>query len=266
MKQANFISLRDSGYGVDEFTIGSGGQFVNSREEMYANTSLPMCWAGFFKPQWVEICKNNNLTFFNFDSAYFGNKKTKIIFRLSVNEFQNTQNIINRPADRWGNLNIKIDSFKQGKEIIIVPPDRKICHTLGLGTIDEWLNTTILEIKNHTDRPIKVRIRPDSRTERTTVNTFKDFIKDNTYCVVGHASNALVEAAMCDIPVISLGQSATKSLYNSKISDIENLQPADNLHKLSWLYHLSYCQFTRDELLSGYAWKIISNQPANLGA
>ena len=45
----NFISLEGAEYGVKEFTHGSGGKFV-SYEEMYANTTMPMCWSGFFKP------------------------------------------------------------------------------------------------------------------------------------------------------------------------------------------------------------------------
>jgi len=64
---------------------------------------------------------------------------------------------------------------------------------------------------------------------------------------------------MCSIPTIPLGHSATKSLYEYQINDIENIKPADNDKKLAWLCHLSYCQFTREELLSGYAWKVINN-------
>ena len=45
----NFISLEGAEYGVKEFTHGSGGKFV-SYEEMYANTTMPICWSGFFKP------------------------------------------------------------------------------------------------------------------------------------------------------------------------------------------------------------------------
>jgi hypothetical protein len=56
-----------------------------------------------------------------------------------------------------------------------------------------------------------------------------------------------------------LGHSATKSLYEHQIKDIENIKPADNDKKLAWLYHLAYSQFNREELLSGYAWEIINN-------
>ena len=89
-------------------------------------------------------------------------------------------------------------------------------------------------------------------------NTFKDFIKDDTFCVIGYSSNALVEAAMHDIPVISLGHSATKSLYNYQLEDIEKIKPAYLSDKQAWLNHLAYSQFTREELASGLAWEIIN--------
>lgn len=253
----NFLCLQGTDYGATEFTKGSGGKFV-SYEEMCENTSLPMCWAGFFKPQWLEICKKYNLKFYNFDGAYFGNGKKKTIFRLSVDNFQNVNPIIDRPSDRWKKLGIEQYSFKQGSAIVIVPPDKKIIHTLGLGLEDQWIDDTIFKIKNFTDREIKIRKRPEPRSDRIVSNTFKDFIKDDTFCVVGYSSNALVEAAMHDIPVISLGHSATKSLYTYQLEDIEKIKPAYQSDKQAWLNHLSYCQFTREELLSGYAWEIIS--------
>ena len=253
----NFISVEGTEYGVNEFTHGSNGKFV-SNEEMSANFSLPMCWAGFFRPQWLEICKRYNLKFYNFDSGYFGNKKTKTIFRLSVNNFQNVGPIIDRPADRWEKLNIDQSSFKQGSTIVVVPPDRKIVHTLGLGSEDHWIEKIVVKIKSVTDRSIKIRRRPEPRADRIVSTTFKDFIKDDTFCVVGYSSNALVEAAMHDIPVISLGHSATKSLYKYQLEDIEKIKPAYLSDKQAWLNHLAYSQFTREELLSGVAWQLIN--------
>lgn len=253
----NFICVEGTDYGANEFTRGSGGKFV-SREEMYTNTALPMCWAGFFKPQWSEICKKYNLKFYNLDSGYFGNKKKKTIFRLSVNNFQNVNPIIERPSDRWERLNLAQHSFNQGSSIVVVPPDRKIVNALGLGSEDAWIEATVLKIKSVTDRSIKIRKRPEPRADRIVLNTFKDFIKDDTFCVVGYSSNALVEAAMHDIPVISLGHSATKSLYNYQLDDIEKIKPACPSVKQAWLNHLAYSQFTREELLSGLAWELIN--------
>ena len=253
----NFICIDGTDYSANEFTRGSGGKFV-TKEEMYANTTMPMCWAGFFKPQKLEICRKYNLKFYNLDSGYFGNKKQKTIFRLSVNNFQNANPIIDRPSDRWEQLNMVYDSFKQGSSIVVVPPDRKIVNVLELGSEDKWIDETVVKIKSFTDREIKIRKRPEPRADRIVSNTFKDFIKDDTFCVVGYSSNALVEAAMHDIPVIALGHSATKSLYNYQLQDIEKIKPAYLSDKQAWLNHLAYSQFTREELLSGLAWDLIN--------
>lgn len=257
MKKINFICAEGCDYGAKEFTLGSNGKFV-SWDEMYANKSMPMCWAGFYKPQWLEICTRYNLTWYNFDSAYFGNQKRKTIFRLTVNGFQNTKEIIERPNDRLASLGLKLEHFVHGSDIVIVPPDRKKCHTLGIGTPETWVSNLVGKLRTLTDRQIKIRNRPEPRNERLVSNTFKDFIKDNTYCVIGHSSNALVEAAMCDIPTIALGDSASKSLYDYKLEDIENIKVADQDKKQAWLRHLSYCQFTRPELLCGFAWDVIN--------
>ena len=253
----NFICVEGTEYGADEFTRGSGGKFV-SYEEMYENTTMPMCWPGFFRPHWLEICKKYNLKFYNLDSGYFSNKKKKTIFRLSVNNFQNVEPIVDRPSDRWEQLNIAQHSFKQGSAIVIVPPDRKIANMLGLGSEDQWVEKTMLEIKKYSNRKIRIRTRPKSRSERITTDTFKDFIKDDTFCVVGYSSNALVEAAMHNIPVIALGDSATKSLYRYRLEDIEKIKPAYLSDKQAWLNHLAYSQFTREEFLSGFVWELIN--------
>jgi hypothetical protein len=91
-----------------------------------------------------------------------------------------------------------------------------------------------------------------------TDDTFLDFLGNDTWCVIGHSSVALVEAAMADVPVISLGHSATRSLYKTAVSDIESISPVDNIIKNSWLNHLSYSQFYKHELSSGVAWKLFS--------
>ena len=193
------------------------------------------------------------------DTGYFGNIKRKEIIRVSINNFQNCNSIVNRPSDRWDRLTVPVTSLSRGSSIVVIPPDPKKLNTLRQGTEEEWINETVSNIKKYTDRPIRIRYRPGSRRDRMTTYTFFDYITDNTWCVVGHSSNALVEAAMADIPVISVGVSAVKSLYNYKIEDIEQIKVADSSLKQAWLNHLSYSQFTQEELRSGAAWKLLSS-------
>ncbi len=251
----NFLSVGSEKYGVNAFTVGGGGK-LTSVDEALENKTFPLCWAGRYKKTLHTHCKANNLNFYNLDSAYFSNLKLKTYFRISKNSYQNMESIIERPADRWDLLNIELQNFSRGNSIVIVPPDEKKLHIENLApSVDAWIAQTISEIKKYSDRPIRIRQRPPSRGDRVVNDTFLNFISKDTYCVVGHSSNALVEAAMHDIPVISLGESATASLYNSKISDIEQLSKVDNNVKMRWIYHLSYSQFTREELLTGIYFK-----------
>ena len=245
-------------YGCLDFTEGSNGKIVPVDEVLDTDPTIPLCWAGSYKEFLYHHCLEKKRTFFNLDTGYFGNIKRKKIIRVSINNFQNCNSIVNRPSDRWNRLTVPVTSLSRGSSIVVIPPDPKKLNTLRQGTEEEWINETVSNIKKYTDRPIRIRYRPGSRRDRMTAYTFFDYITDNTWCVVGHSSNALVEAAMANIPVISLGYSAVKSLYNYKMEDIEQIKVADKDLKQSWLNHLSYCQFTHEELRSGVAWKLLS--------
>jgi len=260
----NFLCVGGDKYGCSLFTDGSNGKIVTVREALESDYNIPLCWAGSHKELLYRHCIENNRKFYNLDSGYFGNKKIKNFVRISVNEFQNTKTIVPRSRDRWDSLAIEDTCLKQGSTIVLVPPDTKKIHLLQLESQEQWIENTVNLIKQHSDRQIRIRQRPASRVERVEFNTFKDFVNENTHCVVGHSSNALVEAAMWGIPVIALGPSATQSLYSTNISGIENIKPADQELKQAWLNHLAYSQFHKDELLSGKAWELLASEPSSI--
>jgi len=60
--------------------------------------------------------------------------------------------------------------------------------------------------------------------------------------------------------VVALGESAVSSLYGVGLAGLEDMRPACQDHLTAWLAHLSYSQFDRSELLSGFAWAVISGE------
>ena len=255
----NFLCVGGNKYGCDSFTKGSNGKIVSVDEALNSDPSIPLCWAGSHKETLYYHCLEKKRNFFNLDTGYFGNTKRKEFIRVSLNNFQNCNPITQRPSERWANLNISsITPLSRGSSIVVVPPDLKLCKSWKLGSEDDWIDSTIQEIKKYTDRPIRVRHRPTSRHQRLLDDTFINFLSDNTWCVVGWRSNALTESVIAGIPVIALGHSATKSLYPQTLSDIESINSVSLELKQSWLNHLSYCQFTREELESGLAWKLLT--------
>lgn len=255
MPKYNFLSVGGAKYGVQSFTIGGGGKIV-SVEEALQNFTLPLCWAGNYKLALYEHCIKHNITFYNLDTGYFGNTKRKEYKRVTLNAFQDVGPIIKRPSDRLDSLNLNKELFTRGNNIVIVPPDSKKCHSFGIKS-DEWINEVTTKIKKYTDRPVVIRERPVSRLDRTNTNTFSDFIRHNTYCVVGHSSNALVESILHGIPVVSLGPSATNVICSYTIDKINDIPNIDLDFRHDWLCHLSYRQFTEEELYNGLAYKLL---------
>lgn len=252
----NFLTIGRDRYGVDAFTFGSNGRFV-TLEEAFSNFTIPMCWAGSYKVLLQEHCEKNQIKYYNLDSGYLGNKKIKMYKRVSINNLQDAGPIIERQDDRLKKLNLSLEKYKRGSNIVIVPPDSKKARTMDID-LSSWINETVEDVKKYTDRPIKVRERPVLRMDRTKFDTFTDYIRDNTYCVVGYSSNALVESILKGIPVIALGPSATKSISFYGIEGVNDIPDIDEDLRYAWLCHLSYRQFTNEEMFSGLAWDLLN--------
>ena len=257
----NFFCVGGAKYGCELFTNGSNGKTVTV-DAALSDLSVPLCWAGSHKELLYHHCIKYGRKFYNLDTGYFGNIKRKEIIRVSINNFQDQSPIVDRPDDRLKSRSPKIQDFVRGATIVIVPPDEKIFKSFKLP--DNWVEKIQGEIKKYSDRPIKIRNRPVSRNDRLMSDTFNDFIKNDTHVVVGYSSNALVEAVLCGIPVIALGHSATTSLMNYKLSDIENIGNIDQEKRYSWLKHLSYRQFSHKELENGLAWELLTSESSSV--
>jgi hypothetical protein len=258
----NFICVERSGndYGIHDLCRGSGGVFVDVGT-MLADTVHDRAWAGCYKRGLHDHCTAHGLSFYNTDSAYFGDSgKHKSLFRLSRNSYQNLNTIVCRPLARLERLSVDTTVIPQGSSIVLVPPDEKACHRWDLGSQASWIENTCAEIQRYSSRPIRVRQRPTHRCDRLIWNSFVDYLREDAFCVVGYSSVALVEAARHSIPVVALGESAVSSLYTCGLESVEDLRPAEQDHQTAWLAHLSYSQFDRSELRSGYAWAVISGQ------
>lgn len=255
----NFICVDRDGndYGISDFCRGSGGEFVG-HEAMFEDSVHDRAWAGFYKRTWHQRCCELGVNFYNTDSAYFGNSgKHKTLFRLSKNSYQNLNTIVCRPMARLESLAVDTTVIPQGSSIVLVPPDSKTCHALGLGSVDAWIENACAAIAGYSSRPIRIRQRPLHRCDRLIWNSFVDYLREDAWAVVGYSSVALVEAARHSIPVIALGASAVSSLYGKGLESVDSIAPADRDHMLAWLAHLSYSQFSRAELRSGFAWDCV---------
>jgi hypothetical protein len=195
------------------------------------------------------------------DSGYLGNRPSyknshgwKHYHRIVPNNLQHEQ-VIPRASDRWNQLGLEISRRRQGRSILIVAPDEKPCKFYDI-ELDAWLTQTVDAIKQHTDRPIIMRERNKSRTERKT-NRVENALQD-VHAVVTFNSIAATESVLAGTPVFVLAPcNAARPVANLDLAKIETPWFPDRDQIQAWANHLAYGQFHIDEFKNGSAERIL---------
>ena len=242
---------------ISAFAEGCGATWTDL-EGINNNTQWPMIFSGVTTMAPIDQARRHGLDYWYIDTGYFGNHKTKTYLRVCKNSIHATGALVDRPRDRLDRLQVDTARIQRGDDILIVPPDRKQASHWPIGTPESWLDDTIQAIQQHTDRRIRIRQRPPSRTVRQKNDTFRNAVSDNVHAVVVFISAAGVESVLHDIPVISLGPSACVQVSPWGIAQIDQVPDIDADLKEAWMRHLSYCQFTEHEMRLGQAWQILN--------
>lgn len=247
---------------VDRFVQGAvaAGQrshLVSYHEAMQYPTSNPWHIRGMKFTAAVNDCWQRNRTFYYTDNGYLGNGQTKTYFRIIKNHVHEIRPIIDRPRDRLARCDHRLKPRSNGSKILIAPPSQK---SLSLWNMDPeiWVAETIEQLKQHTDRPIEIRLKRP-RSERMAENTMEEALSDDIYCLVTYNSVAAVEAVMLGKPAICLGPNAASVVANTGVESVERLFFPDDDLREAWLRHLSYSQFTFAEMSNGTAWRILNS-------
>jgi lipopolysaccharide biosynthesis glycosyltransferase len=239
---------------LQSFVQGAGGRISTwSREE---HTATPVVLRGITKRKEMAACRAAGRDFYYIDTGYFGNGKKKTYHRVTLNDVQNFGPVIDRPHDRLELTGVQLTKFRPGAKILLAPPSQKLLNLYNID-LEAWLDTTINEIKQHTDREIVVRLK-QGRSVRVHDNTMKMALDQDVHCVVTFSSIAAGEALLLGKPAITLGPNAAALLCSQSLSEIENPKIPTLDEVAAWAAHLSYCQFTEPEMRDGTAWRILN--------
>ena len=138
---------------------------------------------------------------------------------------------------------------------------------------DEWLANTIAKIRQHSQRPIMIRMHPGDGTRFKQIeklqkrygNTISisnhEGIREaleNCWCCVGYASTPNVVSAIEGIPVYveEPSKSWAKDVCFTDLSQIEN-PPMPN--RLEWVNKIANIHWSNDEVIQGKLWKSIKS-------
>jgi lipopolysaccharide biosynthesis glycosyltransferase len=255
------VNYQSKGYEYDNFLqsfiLGSGGYISNWDKEKDNDTALVIRGLGGGSQKAIKHCWETGRDFYAIDTGYFGNQKNKRWHRVTKNALQNIGPIIPRDADRTKRIGYEYKTFTFGRKILICPPSEKVMNLWMQPDPETWTANVIEELKKYTDRPIEVRLKP-SRSERVSNKTIQQALDDDVYCLITYNSIAATEALMHGKLAIALGPNAASTICNKSLSDIENLNVPDRQQMMAFVHHLSYCQFTEDEMRDGTAWRIVN--------
>ena len=243
---------------LEGFCSGAHGRLGDFDQEL--DTSIPLVIRGLGgnSQKAINHCWDTGRNFYAIDTGYFGNErsKAKIWHRITKNNLQQLE-IIERPTDRLSKHSWKYKKFIPGNKILICPPSDKVMKIFGQPPAEVWTEHVLTELKKYTDRPIEIRMKP-IRSERISTDTIEDALADDVHCLITYNSIAAVEALVNGKPAITLGPNAASSLAGNDLSQVENLPVHDKDTMTAFMAHLSYCQFTHQEMLDGTAWRMLN--------
>ena len=222
----------------------------------------------------VEVAEQKDIPYFFIDHAYLYHQRHSMfekygdmrncLFRVCKNNY-----VINKITDtddhRLLDLKAKfakddeldiLDWKKGGSHIVVFPPSWWLCKNLGMRA-EDVLKDTIEELKKHTDREIRVRVKKING-QYNPVPLHED-LKD-CHAVVSFQSSAAAKAIIKGIPSFTITDkySAALPLSLTDLSKIETPIYPDNRHE--WLCNLANHQFYASEIQSGYAKEYLDGQ------
>jgi hypothetical protein len=164
--------------------------------------------------------------------------------------------------DRPRHLNVSLRSpVRRSDHVLIAAQHQQSLQWQGQPTMEAWVEQQIANLKQHTDRPIKVRPHPrcplknivnipgvEIQQPRHRPETYDDFDMDlDCYAVINYNSGPGIQAAMSQTPVI-VDQSSLAWPVSISMDELENPPGRDHDR---WLLEISHTEYTVQELEQG---------------
>ena len=254
----NEITLEES------FAEGSGNRSTTDINQV----SLPMVVRGVTSKSEIEICKTNSRDFYYIDTGYVGNfpskgnhQGKKLWHRVVKNDLQLLEPI-DVPDDRWKKLieqdsRLKWSDWKNyDQKILLVLPNPKACRFYNVDC-DTWVQETTELIRTYSNLPIEVRIK-GSRVDRNHGYSIYNAFDSGVFATVSFNSIASLESVLYGIPSFISVPCAASTLSSTDLSTLKNPHKPTLDEIESMCKTIAYGQFTKEELHSGYAWKVLN--------
>ncbi len=199
-----------------------------------------------------------------------GALRRNVLWKVGINGINGNAVWAQPNGNRFSKLGIPTKDWRTTGSHIVVCGQNPLSEEWRLGSMEDYLQQTICELRRHTDRPIVIRphprapIKPIMVPKGVTVSLPKptgeqdnfDFNKsiESAWAVVSHNSNPGIQAALSGVPVFCDDSSLAAPVGNLKLADIENPQMPN---RADWVNRLAFTEFTVDEIAEGLPWSLL---------
>ena len=171
-------------------------------------------------------------------------------------------NFDNLIAGRADNLNLKLHPWRNGSNIVIAMQRQDSEQWHGQPPMNQWLESTVAEIRKHSDRPVVIRPHPRSGCnipsgcliDRPQFNagSYDDFdfdrVLESAHCVVNWNSGPGSQAVIAGVPAFVGPSSLASPIANWNLAQIENPPRSE---RSVWLEQLAHTEWTVEEIKTG---------------
>ena len=183
-----------------------------------------------------RVCRAKKIPYIYLDHAYFNRKPDFTRFRVCVSNYHCTDW---RDSDRQCVEKIRPWGAK-GVNVVIIHPALK---TASVYPVKEWLEETMVKLRNCTDRKIVLKIKGEGDLCQTLANA---------WAAVCYGSVGDVDAVRLGVPVFCGPYSAALPMGRTDLTEIENPVFPD---RAQWLRSLAGAEWGLNEV--GLAWERI---------
>ena len=252
---------------VDAFVKGSGrGKIYQFRDlKVLPEEELTMYGILAGSGEIYKWCQKENKNFYFMDHGYFTNAHDSPHW-LRITKNKHCQNILqDRPTDRYEKYFKKqLEPWNKGSKILVLPPTNAISNFFG---VEDWLDTTLQTLKQHTDRQIDIREKPYNPTIEidhvgATVKVDRPTVHKGTidwkqyFATVTYNSNTMIASLENGVPVFCDPLNcAAAPISETDFSKIETPKYGDRIALFS---SLAYNNWSLNEMANGTAWRMLN--------
>lgn len=271
---------------------GEGTGVEYSYDERYSNCDFAVMLGSWKNRDQIHHNIRNSIKqrakmFFCIETPLLGRKvfQPNDYYRVGLNGFLNKDAYFgsarNWGPERFNQLGLKYEGWKKNRgNKIVIALQLAGDASLRNNDINEWCIDSIRKLRKYTDRPIEIRTHPgvSDKGIGNHEGLFKAFAFEpelsknvtfvngreiewekqilDAYAVVSYTSGLSIDAVLNGVPVIACDEgNFAWNISETKLENIEKMHiPQEDIVR-QWLYNLSYCQWTPDEMSRGLVWR-----------